>query len=87
MDEVVMAGGKWGTANSSYYLYNGQYYWTMSPYSTNGARVFYVHIYGQLVDNSVGWTAPGLRPVINLKAGTTFTGNGTIDNPFVVEGA
>ena len=94
MDEVVMAGGKWGAANSAYYLYNGQYYWTMSPYYTSGhpyANVFLVYndgdFGGSLNNNSVRGTF-GVRPVINLKADTIIsTGNGTIDSPFVVEGA
>ena len=84
MDEVVMAGGKWGTANSSYYLYNGNYYWTMSPYSTSSnpyASVFIVYSDGNLASAN----ANGVRPVINLKADTTFSdGNGTLDNPYVV---
>ncbi len=90
MDEVVMAGGKWGTANSSYYLYNGQNYWTMSPYYWNSsltrAYVFYVRYDGQFGFNNVDWTTPGVRPVINLKADTLFAtgGTGTQSNPYVV---
>ena len=91
MDEVVMAGGKWNTANSSYYLYNGQYYWTMSPYrsaSTSGrsAAVFYVSTSGLLGGTDVYGTILGVRPVINLKADTLFAtgGNGTQSNPYVV---
>ena len=94
MDEVVMAGGKWGTANSSYYLYNGNYYWTMSPSylyfrtsdSTRWDSVFYVNNNGQLTNNGVN-TARGVRPVINLKADTLFAtgGTGTQSNPYVVQ--
>ena len=93
MDEVVIAGGKWGTPNNAYYLYSGNYYWTMSPYlfapsSTYPAGVFYVNTSGNLISNSVNHTVPGVRPVINLKADVVIsTGNGTIDSPFVVEGA
>ena len=84
----MYAGGKIEN-NTSYYLYNGQHYWTMSPSYWNGsyAWVFYVSSSGHLNYAYVHSTPPGLRPVINLKADTTFTGNGTIDNPFVVEGA
>ena len=32
-DEVAYAGGIYVTANSSYYLYTGSAYWTMSPYT------------------------------------------------------
>ncbi len=84
-DEVEFAGGK-NENNTSYYLYNGQHYWTMSPirWSGTNAFVFYVDAGGYLSWNNVNNTYD-LRPVINLKADTTFTGNGTIDNPFVVE--
>ena len=89
MDEVVMAGGKWGTANSSYYLYNGNYYWTMSPYRTSNspsANVFLVNLNGHLGSWYASNTIPGVRPVINLKADTLFAagGNGTLNNPYVV---
>ena len=88
-DEVAYAGGVYGSNNTSYYLYTGQYYWTMSPYNTNSsgtARVFNVNSNGSLdwhgVDN-----AYGVRPVINLKADVQFTGEGTVNSPFEVIGA
>jgi len=85
-DETMYAGGKFAN-NKSYYLYNGQHYWTMSPNCWAGSGVvstFFVDNYGLLNGYSVS-NALGLRPVINLKSDVTFTGNGTIDNPFVVE--
>ena len=85
-DEVEFAGGK-NANNTSYYLYNGQNYWTMSPIYWNGraAVVFYVYSSGSLGSSGVHGTI-GLRPVINLKAGTLFAtgGNGTQSNPYVV---
>ncbi len=88
-DEVEFAGGK-NADNKQYYLYNGQNYWTMSPTWWNGAFVvvFYVQSSGYLYYNDVRWTNPGVRPVINLKADTLFaSGDGTLDNPYIVEGA
>ena len=85
-DEVEFAGGK-NANNTSYYLYNGQNYWTMSPiYWNGGAVVFYVNTSGYLNWSNVNPAARGLRPVINLKAGTLFAvgGNGTQNNPYVV---
>ncbi|MBD9098950.1 hypothetical protein EGP98_05110 [bacterium] len=88
-DEMAMAGGVFNTANTNYYLYNGQYQWSLSPgrftsyYST--AYVGYVSPSGSLspwyrVANSFG-----VRPVINLKADTLITkGDGTALNPFKV---
>ena len=90
-DEVAYAGGVWATHNTSYYLYTGQNYWTMSPsyfYSSNSrASVFRVNSGGNLdapyVDN-----ANGVRPVINLKASVQITGgSGTSTDPYVAEGA
>ena len=86
-DEVEFAGGK-NANNTSYYLYNGQNYWTMSPfdwYSSGIADVFFVRHDGYL-DLWYVYSTYGLRPVINLKAGTLFAtgGNGTQSNPYVV---
>ena len=88
-DEVAYAGGVYGTNNTSYYLYTGQAYWTMSPYLFNGsssrAYVFYVFSSGRLLNTWSVNTAAGVRPVINLKANNTITGSGTISNPYVIE--
>ena len=85
-DEVVLAGGFAGSSNNSYYLYTGEYYWTMSPsdfYSTGGARVFIVTSSGYFGSDNVN-NANGVRPVINLKADVTITGEGTSSNPYKV---
>ena len=84
-DEVVLAGGFGGSSNSSYYLYTGEYYWTMSPYSFGGsyAYVFRVDSDGDLHNDRV-ISARGVRPVINLKADVTITGEGTSSNPYTI---
>ena len=85
-DEVAYGGGK-NENNSSYYLYNGQSYWTMSPYYWSGSstRVFYIRDDGFLSNADVN-SVLGLRPVINLRANTEFqvSGNGTVNSPYVV---
>ncbi len=85
-DEVRMAGGK-TSSNNSYYLYTGQYYWTMSPSSANSSGdtyVFYVTSSGYLNSNRVHSTR-GVRPVLNLSADVTISaGNGTMENPYVI---
>ena len=91
-DELVFAGGGYAN-NASYFLYNGQSYWSMSPFrwyykaSTNhkSAGVFYVLANGYLGDGDVS-VAYGIRPVINLKDDLTFatSQNGTKDNPYIV---
>ena len=91
-DEVMYAGGL-NTNNTSYYLYNGQNYWTMSPdywyyYSSSSlfAVVFRVDANGSLNSANVNSAVIGVRPVINLKADTLFAsgGTGTRTNPYVV---
>ena len=84
-DEVAYAGGVYATNNTSYYLYTGQKYWTMSPSSCSLASVFNVDSSGSLFKGDVNFTY-GVRPVINLKATTTISsGNGTAQNPFVID--
>ncbi len=88
-DEVMYAGGKFAN-NTSYYLYNGQNYWTMSPdfwnASSTYASVCFVASNGYIRTRYVYGT-DGVRPVINLKADTLFAtgGTGTESNPYVVK--
>jgi len=80
-----MAGGVWAQNNYGYYLYNGQAYYALSPSSFQGshAYVFGVSISGHLGTGGVGHLL-SVRPVINLKADTIFTGSGTMTDPYVV---
>ena len=84
-DEVYLAGG-YNYSNSGYYLYTGNQYWTMSPYDFNGltAGVRIVDSEG-LADsyNYVG-NSRGVRPIINLKADSLKSGDGTANNPYKV---
>ncbi len=84
-DEVVFAGGLYNANNSAYYLYTGEYYWTMSPsnFTSGFADVFYVNSYGDLQHSGVSGSY-GLRPVINLKSSVEFTGSGTINDPYII---
>ena len=88
-DEAAMAGGVWNTPNSNYYLYNGQYFWTLSPSGFDSyasqSRVWRVTPSGSLFHWCYVAGSFGARPVINLKADTQITkGDGTSLNPFVV---
>ena len=88
-DEVAMAGGVWNTPNSNYYLYNGQYFWTLSPASfiSSYSRAYVLRVLpsGAIIDWYYVADSFGARPVINLKANTQITkGDGTTLNPFVV---
>ncbi|MDD6244268.1 MAG: hypothetical protein PUB03_01230, partial [bacterium] len=89
-DEVAMAGGVYNTANSNYYLYNGQYFWTLSPshfFSHSSlASVWHVLPSGGLMNWYDITTSFGARPVINLKADTLITkGDGTSLNPYIIK--
>ncbi len=93
-DEVALAGGRAYyngaySPNSNYYLYNGKYFWTLSPscfisnYSL--AYVWYVMPSGSLTPRYDVTFPIGVRPVINLRADTAITkGDGSSLNPFVV---
>jgi len=85
-DEIVAAGsGRYGTSNSSYYLYKGSWYWSLSPLHFDGyARPFVVHSNGSLNNFYVNDTSGAVAPVINLKPEyvKTMVGNGTINNPY-----
>ena len=84
-DEVAFAGGVYGAGNSSYYLYNGSAYWTLSPsyFDGNYAYVFLVNNGGYLNWNLVNRTY-GVRPVINLKSAIAITGSGTSTDPYKI---
>ena len=84
-DEVMYAGGT-GSSNYGYYLYTGNYYWTMSPYYFGGSNaiVFGVSLAGGLYHGNFVNFASGVRPVISLSTNNTITGSGTITDPYVV---
>ena len=92
-DEIVYAGGRFGTSNSSYYLTNpltipsGSYYWTMSPgywYPNGNVGMVYVggngYFYTTYVSNGYG-----VRAVLNLNSEVlTAGGNGTVEQPYII---
>ena len=87
IDEIVAAGsGKYGTENSSFYLYKGPWYWTLSPSHTSyGCARVLVYFTDQIYYNiNVDYSFGAVAPVINLKAEyvQTMIGDGTINNPY-----
>ena len=85
-DEVMYAGGIYGTNNKEYYLYSGAWYWTMAPYSfaSGLARVNNVPRNGNLDYGNVGITDGAVRPVVSLKSDAISGGSGTAASPFLV---
>ena len=88
VDEIRLAGGKYSTSNSTYYLCTNHYWWSGSPlyYANNYAYEFYVNASGMLINYNVS-NDRGVRPAVSLKPGTKFSsgGDGTSTNPYVVE--
>ena len=73
-----------GTTYSNGYLNNGLQWWTLTPYHTSYVR-------NVVYRGSASYTeppyTPGVRPSINLKSNIKIVeGNGTIDNPYRLEG-
>ena len=83
IDEVVLAGG-WGSNNSKYYLYSGEYYFTMSPISFrgSGAAGNVVLLNGNVTGNGGVNNSAGARPVLNLSSDVLKNGNGTASDPY-----
>ena len=67
------------------YLNNGLYWWTLTPYSTSNVRD--VNDYGSASYYSPSINSIGVRPSINLKSNVQIVnGDGTIDNPYRLNG-
>ena len=94
-DEVALAGGRGYyngaySPNSNYYLYNGKYYWTLSPSDFSSynslAYVWRVMPSGGLSPWADVTGSLVVRPVINLRADVQITkGDGSSLNPFVIK--
>ncbi len=84
-DEAALAGG-YDRSNSGYYLYTGNTYWTMSPYTFSGsfAYVRRVHSTGHVNSGDYVDYSYGVRPVLNLKSGSLKSGSGTVLDPYLV---
>ena len=88
-DEMVAAGAVYdadGTPNTSFYLYNNQAYWTMSPnyYTSSSTRTIALSAGGVVSNPVVTQTAYGIRPVINLSSDVILSGSGTYDDVYTV---
>lgn len=87
-DEVRLAGfGSTSKSNTTYYLYTGTSYWTLSPrdISPQHPDVWSVGSNGELVSvtpiNSLG-----VRPMVSLKSNTEYaSGTGFAEDPYVID--
>ena len=89
-DEVAMAGGAYNKTNTSYYLYNGKLFWTLSPSRFDSLHstidMWHLRENGNLdPDYDVTVNFIGVRPVINLKPDVKITsGDGTSIAPYKI---
>ncbi len=82
--------GDYKDDNTKYYLYTGNFYWTMSPSYFNESGAFvrivgdrgYTHFgdFSHFVTESIG-----VKPVIYIKPNSLKSGGGTINNQYTVE--
>ena len=89
-DEVALAGGSHGLKNEEYYLRTNNYYFTMTPSffsdSTTYAHVYYVYPAGELYAWFGVAYSNGVRAVINIRSDVLIQeGDGTVENPFILE--
>lgn len=70
--------------NERSYIYDDKKYWTMSPVSFNYEVALTYDsstTFGTIVNNNLG-----VRPVISLKAGTSYlSGDGSMNTPYIVD--
>ena len=86
VDEIMLAGGKDYISNTSYYLYTGTEYWTLTSraFISDGSREYLVTVDGSITHGYVK-NALGVRPTISLKPENIISsGNGTAENPYVI---
>ena len=87
-DEIAFAGSIAYTYNRSTYLQENTgttWWWSMSPYSFDGGDAYVWSVYSGYLGDGFVDSDNGLRPVISLISSTNVTGDGTSENPYVVE--
>ena len=87
-DEVAFAGGKFETANTSYYLYGkSSEYWTASPYVFNSVDAYvWIMVNNGSMSNIYVDYEYNVRPVVNLKSDVSISyGIGTSTDPYVLK--
>ena len=85
-DEIVLAGGKYNTDNSAFYLNNNMAYWAGSPGRFGGSRsgVFDLYpLYG-LGCGIVGYRDYAARGVVSLSSESKLLGSGTYNDVYTV---
>ena len=82
-DEVAYAGGTTAT-NYKYYLYTGNYYWTMSPFGFRDSDAYVGSGFkGAILNYYVKYNV-AVRAVLSLSSGALSSGSGTKTDPFKI---
>ena len=87
-DEIAFAGSIGYTYNRSTYLQENtgtSWWWFLSPNWFDGSYARGWRVYSGRLDYSSVDSKGGLRPVISLISSTNVTGDGTSENPYIVE--
>ena len=87
-DEMVYAGGKFNSSNTTFYLYNNYNWWSGSPWvnapvvhAMNG----YISNNGEVLNRSVNQYYYGIRPVISIIPGLEISsGEGSVNAPYII---
>ena len=90
-DELALAGYAFNIGNTTTYLQENAtdtYWWSLSPNYFNGYSAYVWYVYGSIgsFDNfNDVFNTNGVRPSISLKSTTNVTGNGTSEDPYIIE--
>ena len=99
-DDIILAGGFFGKTNKNYFLHTGNIMGVMTPLfypssfsiSSSTTSPLFKQVLSLLIANDGSLINNWLtntnyytsNPVINLSSGTLNSGNGTIDNPYII---
>ena len=85
-DEIVLAGGKFATDNSAFYLNNNMAYWAGSPseFIAGYSIVFELYPIGGLGYDSVYSRYSAARGVVSLSSESKLLGSGTYNDVYTV---
>ena len=85
-DEIVLAGGKYNTDNSAFYLNNNMAYWAGSPYGfvDGDSSVFVLNPLFGLGRGYVYTRSDAARGVVSLSSESKLLGSGTYNDVYIV---
>ena len=86
VDEIVLAGGKFGTDNSAFYLNNNMAYWAGSPggFDDGYSIVFGLYPFVGLGGGRVDYRFLAARGVVSLSSESKLLGSGTYNDVYTV---